>query len=175
MVERGFTDNYLKTGAIDLMKRSPVFLAVVFLALAACARYGEQGGSLRVNLGADLAATLTRASEGVGSGFYLLPASGDYDNIPQDPRNALTPARVELGKLLFHETALATRPELHLGNRTYSCASCHHAKAGFQAGIIQGIAEGGIGFGLRYLPAKLPSGNCFPNNDPKSRTDMGCR
>ena len=129
------------------MKRSPVFLAVVFLALAACARYGEQGGSLRVNLDADLAATLTRASEGVGSDFYLLPASGDYDNIPQDPRNALTPARVELGKLLFHETALATKPKMPLGEGTYSCASCHHAKAGFQAGIIQGIADGGIGFG----------------------------
>lgn len=32
--------------------------------------------------------------------------------------------------------------------QTYSCASCHFAGAGFQAGIKQGIGEGGIGFGI---------------------------
>ena len=31
---------------------------------------------------------------------------------------------------------------------TYSCASCHFASAGFQAGRFQGIAEGGTGFGI---------------------------
>jgi cytochrome c peroxidase len=31
---------------------------------------------------------------------------------------------------------------------TYSCASCHHVAAGFQAGLKQGISEGGVGFGL---------------------------
>ena len=31
---------------------------------------------------------------------------------------------------------------------TYSCASCHHSLAGFQSGLRQGIAEGGIGFGM---------------------------
>lgn len=30
---------------------------------------------------------------------------------------------------------------------TYSCASCHHAQAGFQAGVRQGISDGGLGFG----------------------------
>jgi len=34
-----------------------------------------------------------------------------------------------------------------LGYQQYSCASCHHVKAGFQAGIPQGIGEGGVGFG----------------------------
>ena len=32
---------------------------------------------------------------------------------------------------------------------TYSCSSCHHAGAGFQSGLQQGIAEGGSGFGLK--------------------------
>lgn len=26
----------------------------------------------------------------------------------------------------------------------------------------------------RYIPSSLPSGNCFPNNDPMSRNDLGC-
>lgn len=33
-----------------------------------------------------------------------------------------------------------------MGN--YSCASCHFASAGFQAGRVQGIGERGIGFGI---------------------------
>ena len=32
--------------------------------------------------------------------FYLLPDSDDYDNIPQDPLNPLTGAKVEVGKLI---------------------------------------------------------------------------
>lgn len=27
---------------------------------------------------------------------------------------------------------------------------------------------------LRYVPHSLPSGNCFPNNDPQSQIDLGC-
>jgi len=26
----------------------------------------------------------------------------------------------------------------------------------------------------RHAPTSLPSGNCFPNNDPQSRIDLGC-
>jgi cytochrome c peroxidase len=26
----------------------------------------------------------------------------------------------------------------------------------------------------RYVPFSIPSGNCFPNNDPASRQDLGC-
>ena len=68
--------------------------------------------------------------------------------IPQDPKNPITQAKIDLGKLLFHETGLALNPEKEEGMNTYSCASCHHAKAGFQSGIKQGIGEGGSGFGL---------------------------
>lgn len=68
--------------------------------------------------------------------------------IPQDPKNPITQAKIDLGKLLFHETGLALNPKQEEGMKTYSCASCHQAKAGFQSGIKQGIGEGGSGFGL---------------------------
>ncbi len=71
---------------------------------------------------------------------YRLPDSDDYERIPQDPNNPLTSQKIALGKLLFHETALGT-------DNTFSCASCHHAAAGFQANRVQGLGEGGIGFG----------------------------
>ncbi|WP_142784947.1 cytochrome-c peroxidase [Changchengzhania lutea] len=79
----------------------------------------------------------------------ILPASNDFSKIPSDANNPITQAKVELGKFLFHETALGENPKLEQGRDTYSCASCHHADAGFQSGIIQGIGEGGIGFGIK--------------------------
>ena len=69
-------------------------------------------------------------------------------SIPQDPKNPITQAKIDLGKLLFHETGIALNPKQAEGMKTYSCASCHQAKAGFQSGIKQGIGEGGFGFGL---------------------------
>lgn len=27
---------------------------------------------------------------------------------------------------------------------------------------------------MRYVPDRIPSGNCFPNNDPQSQIDLGC-
>lgn len=79
----------------------------------------------------------------------ILPSETDYSNIPSDPNNPITQAKVELGKFLFHETGLAKNPNMEIGTDMYSCASCHHAAAGFQAGTKQGIGEGGIGFGIK--------------------------
>ncbi|GAA4894644.1 cytochrome-c peroxidase [Flaviramulus aquimarinus] len=78
----------------------------------------------------------------------ILPASNNYSVIPNDAKNSITEAKVELGKLLFHETLLGKNPNKEEGMNTYSCASCHHAAAGFQSGILQGIGEGGSGFGF---------------------------
>lgn len=78
----------------------------------------------------------------------VLPNSDAYNDIDNDPNNPITSAKVALGKLLFHETALGVMPHQESGRGTYSCASCHHAAAGFQSGLRQGIGEGGIGFGL---------------------------
>ena len=85
---------------------------------------------------------------GQGPDFFVLPDSEDYDAIPQDPDNPITKAKVKLGQLLFHETAFSTEGEFPITVAEYSCASCHHAGAGFQAGIAQGLGEGGEGFGL---------------------------
>lgn len=77
----------------------------------------------------------------------ILPSSNNFIEIPNDLKNTITQAKVELGKLLFHETFLAKSPIKEEGMNTYSCASCHHAAAGFQSGIQQGIGDGGMGFG----------------------------
>ena len=80
--------------------------------------------------------------------FYILPREDDYDNIPADPKNPLTPEKVELGKLMFYDTGLAQSAMKPSGMGTYSCASCHIPSAGFKPGNFQGIADGGIGYGI---------------------------
>lgn len=98
----------------------------------------------------DLDTRLHRAIERAADGeldAFRMPASDDFASIPQDPRNPLTAAKVELGRSLFHETALAVAPARSEGRGTYACATCHHAGAGFQAGRRQAIADGGWGFG----------------------------
>lgn len=91
---------------------------------------------------------LFSASNNVGSHFYKLPESDDFLSIPQDINNPLSSEKVYLGKMLFHETALAINANHADGMGTYSCASCHHSDAGFQSGKRQGIGDGGLGFGL---------------------------
>ncbi|SDR67504.1 cytochrome c peroxidase [Formosa sp. Hel1_31_208] len=78
----------------------------------------------------------------------VLPYSNEFNLIPSDVNNPITEAKVTLGKFLFHETGLAKNPNMEESMNTYSCASCHHASAGFQSGIKQGIGEGGEGFGI---------------------------
>lgn len=89
---------------------------------------------------------LVSASNGEGMAYYKFPTQ--LADIPQDPNNPLTAAKVELGKLLYHETGMGVHPKYEEGRFTYSCASCHHAQGGFQACVPQGISDGGIGFGL---------------------------
>ena len=88
-------------------------------------------------------------SNGGGLMAYILPASDKLNAIPQDPNNPLTKEKVELGMYLYHDTGLGINPQKTEGMYTYSCASCHHVDAGFQAGIRQGIGEGGMGFGFQ--------------------------
>lgn len=101
-----------------------------------------------VVLDSEIETLLNIASNNEGKSFFTLPNSDDYENIPSDPQNPVTAEKVELGKLLYHETGLAINPKNPISKNTYSCASCHFASAGFQAGRFQGIAEGGIGFGI---------------------------
>jgi cytochrome c peroxidase len=91
----------------------------------------------------------SRIIELYGSMEVLIqPLATDYNLIPNDPNNPITQAKVDLGQMLFHETGIAINPNMDVSIHMYSCASCHHAKAGFQSGILQGIGEGGNGFGI---------------------------
>ncbi len=96
-----------------------------------------------------LTAALQNAGGAQGADFFKMPDSDDYANIPQDPRNPLTKEKTELGQMLFHETGLALAPKHEFAAGTYSCASCHFAEAGFQAGRVQGLGDGGIGIGIK--------------------------
>lgn len=93
-----------------------------------------------------------------GLSNFMLPESDDLAVIPQDPANPLTPDKVQLGKLLFHETALASNPVHPEATGTYSCATCHHAGAGFQAGRQQAIGDGGAGWGVNGAGRRRAAG-----------------
>ena len=88
------------------------------------------------------------ASETGNTNYYILPSSNDLDAIPQDPKNPLTQAKVDLGKQIFFDTGLAQGALKESGMGTYSCSSCHLPSAGFRPGTAQGIADGGVGFGF---------------------------
>lgn len=118
-------------------------LLFLFLFLSAC-----QDDEEAISLDFELEEVLISASNGAGKSYFRQPSSDDFQSIPQDPLNPLTADKVKLGQLLFHETGIAIDPKLSGSSGTYSCASCHHVKAGFQAGIKQGVGEGGIGFGV---------------------------
>ena len=100
------------------------------------------------SLDSDVRFAINTAYNSKGLSYYQLPLSSELDRIPQDPNNPLSAAKVELGKLLFHEPGFGTVGEFGDMRQTYSCASCHHVEGGFQANLPQGIGEGGIGFGV---------------------------
>lgn len=103
----------------------------------------------------ELIEQLKKSSYGVGSSYYQLPQSDDFSSIPQDPKNPLSTDKVELGKLIFHETAFALNVKFSGSMKAISCATCHNASAGFQAGVPQGIADGGMGFGHKGETRKI--------------------
>jgi cytochrome c peroxidase len=122
-----------------------VFVFLLLSIFFSCKKENTNNSS---TLDANLEKLLLEASENQGKAFFILPESDDYSKIPNDPKNPITAEKVALGKMLYHETGLATNPINDISKNTYSCASCHFASAGFQAGRFQGIAEGGVGFGI---------------------------
>lgn len=122
-------------------------LFTAFLTLLTLPSCQKDDDATSVNLDAQLAQVLDEASSGQGMAAFELPLSTQYGQIPQDPKNPLSEEKIHLGAMLFHETGLGLNP-MHTGNMgNYSCASCHFAAAGFQAGRHQGIGDGGMGFG----------------------------
>ncbi len=142
---------------------------LLLLGLSAC----EEGGSW--SAGGDLVVSeppppnpvitlsdelipLVRAAAPSGSlEYYQLPSSDDFDAIPQDPMNPLTAEKVALGQFLFHDPVFGTAGVTGQ-SQTWSCATCHHARAGFKSGIIQGLGEGGEGFGQHGNTRVLAAG-----------------
>lgn len=80
--------------------------------------------------------------------YYITPEREDLGNIPQDPKNQLNAEKVDLGNMLFFETGIAQQALNEEGTGTYSCSTCHVPEAGFKPGKAQGIADGGVGFGI---------------------------
>ena len=66
--------------------------------------------------------------------------------VPQPKNNKLTPARIELGKLLYFDTRLSK-------DNTISCATCHHPKRGWTDAIPTSKA---VGFQGRVGPRNSP-------------------
>lgn len=131
-----------------------LLLGIIFV-ITGCSGGGDGQGETVVEPvvetapdGSVLEDLLTASSPTQSKDFYLLPDSDDFNNIPQDPLNPLTQAKVDAGKLIFHDPAFATEG-VALRAKTWSCATCHHARAGFKSGLIQGMGEGGEGFGLK--------------------------
>ncbi len=119
-------------------------IATVVL-LAACVKDQMVGVP---DLDYELKALLNFISPSKNASYYITPDRNDLANIPQDPKNPLNSYKVELGNFLFFETAIALDAKKVEGLGTYSCSTCHVPEAGFKPGKGQGIADGGIGFGL---------------------------
>lgn len=119
-----------------------------------------------------LTSTIEEAANGGGLAAFTLPASDDLANIPQDPNNPLTPEKVLLGQMLYHETAISTEGVNGGLNGTWSCASCHHAAAGFKSGVPQGIGEGGSDFGANGSARVLAPGFDKSSADPTLVPDV---
>lgn len=133
--------------AMQTLQPKHLLLLTFILSFAISSCQSDDGLEEPTSLDQQLVDLLNSKSETGSLDYFVLPASDDLGDIPTDPKNPLTETKVELGKMLFHETDLGRLPKLSEGFGTYSCASCHHVAAGFQAGVKQGIGEGGSGFG----------------------------
>jgi cytochrome c peroxidase len=141
---------------------SSISLLLILISFSSCQKDEEAinsgNGLPLVGIDLELMDALDDAGGIKGANHFLLPESNDLENIPQDPNNPLSNVKVELGRKLFYETGLAINPNKSESTGTYSCASCHVPGSNFQAGIRQGISEGGVGFGIA-------GEGRFPNED----------
>lgn len=93
---------------------------------------GCGGGGTRVDEGAGGNAG---GGQGGGSAWqWLLPTGFPAPRVPED--NAMSVARVELGRFLFYERRLS-------GNASQSCADCHHQDKAFTDGRAVAIGSTG--------------------------------
>ncbi len=118
------------------------YLCVTSLVLPGCKHEYVQ------DLDLDLTDALNATSSTGDYSAYILPSGTDLAALPnQDPKNPVTPEKVELGRMLFFETGIGLEAKNPVSLQTYSCSSCHIPERGFTAGRFQGIADGALGFG----------------------------
>lgn len=86
----------------------------------------------------------------------ILPLQVSAQALPEPDAQFATPNmnKVRLGQLLFYDPILS-------GNKTVSCATCHHPKFATADGVSLGLGDGGIGLG--------PDRKIDPNNHPEQR------
>jgi len=125
------------------MRKIYIFSAIVAAVFFAC-----KNEPLWSPLDHELTQTISNRTQSGSIADFILPESDDYAALPnQDPKNPVTAAKVNLGKMLFFETGLGLEPTYPVSKVAYSCSSCHVPQRGFTAGRFQGIADGAIGFG----------------------------
>jgi cytochrome c peroxidase len=94
--------------------------------------------------------------------YVLTTTSGSAGPLPSADVNfpEFDAPRIELGQLLFFDPILS-------GNKTVSCATCHHPKFNTADGLSLGIGDGGIGLGTdRKVDAANPPEKRIPRNAP---------
>ena len=122
-----------------MLARPVPLSALLACALAVATGCGRvEGDGRAATRDARLERVIERAT-GAPAAALAMPTETDLADIPQDPLNPLTPAKVELGRALFHDTGFGA-PDLRGVRRDVSCATCHDAAAGFQAGRVQGVS-----------------------------------
>ena len=73
--------------------------------------------------------------------------------------NPSTPAKVELGRLLFFDPLLSA-------TKTVACATCHHPSYGWADGRATPLGVGGQGIGPKRLPVNTDGIEPLPRNTP---------
>lgn len=121
----------------------------LFLFIAATCYFMACAHDPILTLDRELLELLDNHSKTGSFSYFRMPESTNYAALPnQDAKNPVTAAKAALGKMLFFETGLGLSPKYPISNITYSCGSCHVPARGFTAGRFQGIADGGLGFGV---------------------------
>ncbi|NOY00669.1 MAG: cytochrome-c peroxidase, partial [Verrucomicrobia bacterium] len=73
--------------------------------------------------------------------------------------NPSTPAKVDLGRLLFFDPILSA-------TKTVACATCHHPNYGWADGRATPLGVGGRGLGPKRLPVKTEGIEVLVRNTP---------
>ena len=125
-----------------------IVLCTSFLMLLACTKEEKIAEEEIIDLDSELMEALIAASPNGKFFHYILAEETELQHLPnQDPANRMTYEKMQLGKMLFFDPALAQNPVKESCFETYSCSTCHIPEAGFLPGRKQGIADGADGFG----------------------------